>query len=170
MGRSEYISDRAKRARERIRAIVLTVFKSAPAGDRRHAAGEVDTVLRHANRHDVLVELHRRLQLEKRQVILERRRIVAAVHDDAAHVSRYAAFGLQLSRDVELAEHRDQGSQEAAEAKQNEAILDTCALPRLTSIERPRFRLPLDNDFRFTSVMTKSQLRNAGRAISFFIG
>lgn len=95
----------------------LTVFKPAPARDRRHPSGKVDAVLGHADRYDVIVELHRWLQLEKRQVILECRRIVTAIHDDAANVLRYAAFRLQLARNVKLAEHRDQGSQEAAQYK-----------------------------------------------------
>lgn len=58
------------------------------------------------------------LELEQGQVILERGRIVFTVHQNAFHVLRYRALGLQLAGDVKLTEHGDERGEESVCGKE----------------------------------------------------
>lgn len=92
----------------------LTVFQPAPTGDRGHATGEVVVVVRHTDGHDVLVVGDGRLELQQRDVVLERGRVVLPVNDHALHVLADAPLGLHLTADVVLAEHGHQVGQKPA--------------------------------------------------------
>jgi len=86
----------------------LTVFQPSPSRDHGHASREVVLVVWHANGHDVLVVVDRRLELQKGYVVLESRRVVLPMDDDAFHVLADAPLGLDLAANVVLAEHGHQ--------------------------------------------------------------
>lgn len=92
----------------------LTIFQPSPSCDHGHASREVVLVVRHADGHDVLVVVDRRLKLQKGYVVLESRRVVLPMDDDAFHVLADAPLGLDLAANVVLAEHGHQVRQKSA--------------------------------------------------------
>lgn len=59
------------------------------------------------------IELHRRLQLQKRQIVCKGGGVVLPMDDDPFHVPADVPLRLQVAGDVELAEDGDQGGEEA---------------------------------------------------------
>lgn len=100
-----------------------TVLQPAPTGHRGHAPREVVVVVRHAYGHDVLVVADGRLELQQRDVVLERGLVVLPVHDHALHVLADAPLGLHLAADVVFAEHGHQVGQESAENRRRRYII-----------------------------------------------
>lgn len=101
----------------------LTVFQPSPSSDHGHASREVILVVRHTNWHDVLVIADRGLELQQGYVVLESRRVVLPMDDDAFDVFADAPLRLDLTTDVVLAKNGHQIRQKSADNRKRRKLI-----------------------------------------------
>ena len=96
---------------------VRTVRCPSPACDSGHAAFEALVLGRQADGHHVLVERDRLLQLQQRQVVVERLRVEALVDENASDVALEGGLGLVGGAQVVLTKHGDQRGEKSADGE-----------------------------------------------------